>query len=332
MKIYRAIDYQVFNDISQSEIPDSFILLDHIHGFDVNKENSILNFLDRRSAEKQKKYDIKTQYIFNDDVLKNYKNLNIQFSLDAQHSINFSHYDIIDKLTKNKNIKNFVCSFNGADHLSRQFLTSALYKFGWFKHEFCTKNFIASRDRIDGNLDWYTNENTNSFFRKFIISDTQESEMFYNNTHGFSYSPYEHLHNIQVLETPISLSFVQIVSETLGTSYYPFITEKFLYSIVTKGLFVTYGQPGWHDHLEKYYGFKKYDKIFNYEFDQIDNPVVRLVKILEMLSKFERLSEEDWHDLYRMEYETIEYNYDHYFSRGYLHHLKNIDLLNLGDE
>ena len=104
----------------------------------------------------------------------------------------------------------------------------------------------------------------------------------------------------------------------MATSYYPFVTEKFLYSVVTRGLFLAYAQPGWYDYAEKYYGFKRYDRIFDYSFDQIKNPVKRLVKLIEMVSKFSKLSSADWKDLYLMEQDTIEFNYDNYFSGNYL--------------
>jgi hypothetical protein len=104
----------------------------------------------------------------------------------------------------------------------------------------------------------------------------------------------------------------------MATSYYPFVTEKFLYSVVTRGLFLAYAQPGWHAHLEKYYGFKRYTKLFDYRFDLIQNPVERLVELMSMISKFSVLSVHDWHDLYLIEQDTIEYNYNHYYSKDYL--------------
>ena len=103
----------------------------------------------------------------------------------------------------------------------------------------------------------------------------------------------------------------------MATSYYPFVTEKFLYSVVTRGLFLSYAQPGWHSHVEKYYGFKKYTKLFDYRFDNIENPVERLIELITMISKFEKLTPVEWHDLYLLEQDTIEYNYDHYFSGAY---------------
>jgi hypothetical protein len=80
---------------------------------------------------------------------------------------------------------------------------------------------------------------------------------------------------------------------------------------------LSYAQPGWHTHLEKFYGFKKYTKLFDYRFDLIQNPVERLVELMTMISKFSTLSLDEWQDLYLLEQDAIEYNYDHYHSRAY---------------
>jgi hypothetical protein len=66
------------------------------------------------------------------------------------------------------------------------------------------------------------------------------------------------------------------------------------------------------------HGFKAYDKIFDYRFDTVENPVERLMCLVEMLTKFEKLSQDDWMDLYRLETDAIEFNYDHYFSKNYI--------------
>jgi len=134
---------------------------------------------------------------------------------------------------------------------------------------------------------------------------------------------YDHASNIYNLEDKLTQSFIHIVSETMATSYYPYVTEKSLYSIVTRGLFLAYAQPQWHAHLSTYYGFKQYNKIFDYSFDEIKNPVKRLIRLMEMISKFAHLSVDDWVDLYQMEMDAIEYNYDHYFSKRYIECLNN---------
>ena len=136
---------------------------------------------------------------------------------------------------------------------------------------------------------------------------------------------FDHANNIHNLQNKLTQSFLHIVSETMATSYYPFVTEKFLYSIVTRGLFLTYAQPGWHAHIEKYHGFRLYTNLFDYRFDSIINPVERLIEIMTMIGKFSKLTINEWHDLYLLESESLEYNYDHYFSKNYLKSLKQFD-------
>lgn len=46
---------------------------------------------------------------------------------------------------------------------------------------------------------------------------------------------------------------------------------------------------------------------------------------MNMISKFSVLDTDDWQDLYEMEIDTIEYNYDHYFSRRYLQRLETFN-------
>jgi hypothetical protein len=113
---------------------------------------------------------------------------------------------------------------------------------------------------------------------------------FFQNINSFGHVRFEHDQNIRNLENCITQSFVQIISESLATSFVPYITEKFLYSVVTRGLFLSYAQPGWHDYLEKYYGFRKYTQLFDYRFDTIENPIERLVELMTMLSKFSHLT------------------------------------------
>jgi hypothetical protein len=92
---------------------------------------------------------------------------------------------------------------------------------------------------------------------------------------------------------------------------------------VTKNLWIAYAQPGYYEYLEKYYGFKRYSRLFDYKFDSIKNPIKRLIAIIEMLGKFSTLSSDEWHDLYLLEMDTIEYNYEQFYSNKWLEVLKN---------
>jgi hypothetical protein len=314
------ISYLDYSELLNGNITISpgepLVLIDHLEGFDSDLKNPLLDLL----AKKQCTNPVYLQYYI-DSLLKNqYKTLNISFSTELQNSINFlqhKKYNIHPEI----NYKNFVCSFNGTAHIGRKLLVSILQRFNWFDPDYSSKNFSYSSDIINGHISDLSG-NKEIFFRKFFIAD--DSECFFQTKYSFGHDRFNHRNNIYTLENKLTQSFLHIVSETMSTSYYPFVTEKFLYSIVTRGLFLAYAQPGWHNHLEKFYGFKRYTELFDYRFDTIQNPIERLVELMSMISKFSTLSVHDWHDLYLLEQHTIEYNYDHYFTGRYLDCLKEM--------
>ena len=299
---------------------------DHLTGFDENLHSLILTQLVELAYKNNCKI-IYTAYILPDTIKNQYPDLSFYYKEELVGMCGWEelqNYQIHPEI----NYKNFICSFNGSAHVSRKLLVAILKKFGYFSFDYCSKNFSYTPDIVDGHLlDYVGTDET--FYRKFFISNESTdfcktvnsfgNGLFEHNTQFFM--PHEHTQNMNNLEFKITESFLNIVSETMATSYYPFVTEKFLYSIVTRGLFLSYAQPGWHTHVEKYYGFKKYNKLFDYRFDTIQNPVKRLVEMITMISKFSRLSVSDWHDLYLLEQDTIEYNRDHYFSLGYRKYL-----------
>jgi hypothetical protein len=299
------------------------MLFDHLDGFDANLTNCLLVTLTNKIEKLSVSLPVNFFYcqILDDMVKANYPTLNIKFNFQAQHK---ELWEPFKKYNQHPDInyKNFICSFNGSDHVSRKLLTAILERFGYFNTEYCSKNFGFTVDKLDGHIHDYVADSDN-FYRKFFIADT--SDVFFNKVNSFGHVQYDHKRNIYNLEHKLTQSFLHIVSETMATSYVPFVTEKFLYSVVTRGLFLAYAQPGWHQHLEKYYGFKRYNKLFDYHFDTIQNPVERLVELITMLSKFSVLSTDEWKDLYLLQQDEIEYNYNHYFSGDYLKHLKQYE-------
>jgi hypothetical protein len=287
-------------------------LVDHLGGFDSTLRCSLLDTLSRKIKSS---CNVVTEYTLTTRIKNNYPNLNFVYDnklwCDSNYIDTFKNYNAHPELT----FQNFICSFNGTPHVARKLLVSALEKFKYFNPKYCSKNFSYTTDILDGHIFDYVGEH-NNFYRKFFIAD--DSKIFFQSINSFGHVQYNHAQNIYNLESKLTSSFLHIVSETMATSYYPFVTEKFLYSIVTRGLFLAYAQPEWHMHVEKYYGFKRYTKLFDYRFDSIQNPVERLVELITMISKFNVLSADDWLDLYLLEQDTIEYNYDHYFSGNYL--------------
>lgn len=310
---YPYREFQRFGDM-----PSKFILGDHLGGFDQALNNELLTSLNKFADDNGKFYTIIIDQIYSQNICELYPRLQFQFDLEIFSKYQFHQfhdYKWHPELTHS----NFLCSFNGSPHVSRKFLVAAINRRGWFNAKTCSKNFSFTVDNLDGHVMDYLSPQQCRFYRKFFMD--QHNEDFFSKIYSFGYSAYNHSTNIYNLQHILTNSFLHLVSETMATSYYPFVTEKFLYSVVTRGLFLAYAQPGWHDYSERYYGFRKYDRIFDYRFDSIQNPVERLIELLTMISKFSVLSSDDWRDLYEMEIDTIEYNYDHYFSKKYLDYL-----------
>jgi len=290
-------------------------------GFDISLNCIMLDLLNKSVTSTVTPSTVETEYIFTDNIKTKYNNLNLKFNVDLWTSGNFikefSNYNIHPTI----DFKNFICSFNGTPHVGRKLLVLILNKFGYFSPDYCSKNFQFDLNIIDGHLEDFLTQDQQRFYSKFFLTSNE----FGQQTNSFGHVRFDHKNNIYNLENKITQSFLHVVSETMATSYYPFVTEKFLYSIVTRGLFLAYAQPGWHAHVEKYYGFKPYSKLFDYRFDTIQNPVERLLELITMVSKFSSLSSDDWRDLYLLEQDTLEYNYNHYFGRGYLANLKKYE-------
>jgi hypothetical protein len=285
---------------------------DHLGGFDSGNQNLLLDQINKFACDQRRKITVHTSYILEPSVAKHYDWLEFKLIIFSGWK-QFQNYHTHPVL----NFQNFVCSFNGTSHVSRKLLVSILKKFNYFNEQYCSKNFSLSPDVLDGHIHNYVDLRSD-FYNKFFSFDTDFLESVY----SFKYVRYDHKQNIYNLENKLTQNFLHIVSETMATSFVPLITEKFLYSVVTRGLFLSYAQPGWHSHLETYFGFQRYTKLFDYRFDTITNPVERLVELMCMISKFSMLTPDEWNDLYLLEQDTIEYNYDHYFSGDYLKRLQ----------
>jgi len=258
------------------------------------------------------------------EIQKKYQNINFLFDADFHNDTILRDYVGLSNLVpQDRDIKftNFVSCFNHGPSITRQCLTSSLYKLKMWQDGYCTKYFISPRDQIDGTISLFCKDER--YYRKFIIDDDISADRFYNNaiTNPAPVDNLQRLNNLPPVLDKILPSFVTIVSESIAESYQPYYTEKFLFPIVSRSLWVASAQPKWHHYLTQYYGFKLFNQIFDYSFDSILNPIERTVALVSMLSKFQNLSQDDWIDLYRMEQETIDFNHDHYYSNNYIKHL-----------
>lgn len=304
-KIYDTKDYDWL--LTLKTVPADISLGDHLGGFDSNYRNPILDHLHEYADSP---VNVCLDQVLPPVVKANYPKFRFSTELFAPMWSSLAQY----RQHPAHAFQEFLCCFNGSPNPGRQMLVAALQKFKYFNPTTCSKNFVLTSPSLDGLIEKFSS-NRHRFFKKFFSLDDIE---FLNAVHSFGLVRFDHARNIYNLEKILTSCFVNLVSECQLTSYVPFISEKFLYSVVTRGLFVTYGQPGWHNHVQTYFGFRPFTQIFDYRFDSIINPVERLIELINMLAKFSNLSADDWNDLYEMEVDTIEYNYNHYHSRDWI--------------
>ena len=314
----RTFSYDTIIEKIQNSQSNEVVLVDIINGFNDLYQNSLLERVDQYAKEIQTNIKVYYHQILPEEVKNNYQNLDIIFDLQNQYKRNFKalNFEVPDNT---KNFNNFLCCFLGSEHVSRQFLCSILAKMKIWNNNFCTKNFKFDIDTLDGNVRNFISGDLEKLYNKFFID--QNLKQFYQSINTINYTHCDNKNNFLILQEKINSSFVHVIGECIGTSSVPYVTEKFLQSIITKGLFIGYAQPLWHKTLFDCYGFKPYNKVFNYNFDYEKNPIVRLVKLMEMLLKYQKLSTHDWHDLYHLEKDNLEYNYHHYRSEDYLKNL-----------
>ena len=297
-------NFLIDDNTTEVQIPD------HLGGFNSRYQSPVLDRVINQAGTKP--VVVITEYIVDHRIRDRYPTLDFRFDYEEHRRVldHFTEYTMHPE----RSFDNLVCSFNGSAHVGRQLLVSALHKLNLFDPAYCSKNFASTADQITGHIVKYVGDE-DRYYNKFLVSTDAE---FNQSIYSFGHDRYNHSQNIHTLENPLTQSFVQIVSETRAEDYYPFYGEKFLYSVVTRGLFVAHGQPGWHAMLETCYGFKSYSRVFDYRFDSVLNPIDRLLELMTMISRFRNLSASDLSDLYQLESETLEYNYDHYFSGNYL--------------
>ena len=310
-------------------------LQDHLGGFDSNYKNGLLDTFEPGTT-------IFTEYLLSDHVKSNYSFLNIMF--DAELMIQQNHFQKFVRYAANNILDhklqldrtNFLSSFNMRKYPERQQLVAWLYELGWFDDNFCSKYFM-----IDQCL-----KEVKSLYSKYIGQDYDclpkkiSRQQFYCKIVQFDNHVqypdgvlesvnddplhYRHLDNLITLESKNKKSFVNLVSETQPGNYIPFPTEKFLYPVVHKTLWIAHASPGYHKFLNNYLGFRMY-QCFDYEFDQELDSVDRIGKITQMLKIFSSMTQDEWHSIYQQEKDTIEFNFEHVASGEFIKHLQQFD-------
>ena len=305
-------------------------LIDHFGGFDSDYNNWLLDTFDPGTT-------ILSEYLLPEHVKSKYSDLNILFHANlmiyCNHFGKFVFYAANNTLDHKLQLDrtNFLSSFNMSYYPERQQLVAWLHELGWFNDNFCSKYFAIDQDTVD----------VKSLYSKYIgydydcLSKTIARNYFYCKIVQFDNNVQtpldqqlatvaDYLNNLTTLAKKNKKSFVNLVSETHPGHYVPFPTEKFLYPVVHKTLWVAHAQPGYHKFLNDFMGFRMY-QCFDYEFDQELNSVDRIGKITQMLKKFSTMTQDEWHSIYEQEKDTIEFNFEHVASGKFIKHLQQFD-------
>lgn len=291
---------------------EEFHIIDAIFNFSVL--DNVVEFCRHKGIS-----NIFSMHVFDEYTRMQYPDINFFYKdgLDAGNA-----WQTLKSVTTHPPIKieKFLCSFIGSEEVGRQFVVSILQKMEMFDLEYCSKNFVTTKNTVDGNLRRLSN---NPELHTTLVLTNEEE--FFNNVNSFAYDQKDHNQNTLVLQEKIAKCFVNLVCETSAIGPIVTVSEKCLHSLICRGLFLCYAQKNWHNTFENCYGFKNYTKLFNYSFDQIDNPVERLVELIAMINKFIKLSLSEWNNLYELEKTAIEYNYDHFFSSDYIDSIRQYE-------
>jgi len=305
-----------YNSLPSIELLENVIYLyDHIGNIDSNLSNQSLQKLN----DSNRNFTVYLPFMFDNVLEQRYPNLNLKYHYQDQFNLDFYPFEQYNTHHP-KNIKNFLYSFNGGHSVGRRLLVSILHNLQLFNKKYCSKNFFFNWDNVYGDLEMYLTSDELEFYSHWFVDYDSD---FNNQTINLGYQKNSRHHiNLKPQDKILSESFVNLIAETTPTNYHFYLSEKAFYSIVTRGLFLMYAQPNWYDWFEKYYGFKKFTKIFNYDFDKEQNPVKRIFLLVTQINNFAKLKLHDLHDLHLLEIDTIEYNYNHLMNKGYERVLK----------
>lgn len=212
-----------------------------------------------------------------------------------------------------------LCCFNHHPHVGRQLLLAALWRRGMYDPKHMSKHFSIDAQKIDGYVGEYCAAQDQPWLSLMVDPRARE---FYQSINALEPAEFQEHHlNLPGMLPRVRSAWLNLVSETISTSYVPFITEKFLYSVVSRGLFLAYAQPGWHQQLQDWFGFRGFTTLFDYAFDKIANPIHRVCALLDQIQRFSAMSMADLHDLRLLQRDVVDHNHDHFFSGAWLRHL-----------
>lgn len=171
-------------------------------------------------------------------------------------------------------------SLNGQPHIHRCMIMDELVRRKMHKHAVMTWHYP--------NVDWDW---------KAWKPELLEIEPNWNrdSADSFKYSTFMH--------SALSSSFMNLIAESQADI--PFLTEKTFQQIIYKRPFLTMAGAGIYKDMDKL-GFKRYDEIFDYSFDEVEDSMERGLMIIDQV---ESIIGKNYEAMNRKIMPKLEYNY-----------------------
>mgnify|MGYP007083429990 CR=1 FL=1 len=281
-------------------------LQDHFGSFDYRFRNYFLDLIPDG-------YTVYSEYQFPEEVHRAYPQLQLKFSawlwLYANRIWPIS--DTANLLARPSNRRQtFLSAFFRSNQPERHGIMAMLNDRGWFNPDFCSKHFELDPEQLIRLGIEYDQVDPN--FATTIVK------------HDFV-SPGDHVHNLQTLSEIIQSSFVHFVVETKAwdtTVCFP--TEKFLYAVANRTLWLATAPPNYHKMINQQFGFRLHS-CFDYFFDSRWEQRDRLSLLLEQFQQFSKYTPAQWQQIYAAEQDTLEYNYQRLASMEFFDHVVRSD-------
>jgi len=241
-------------------------------------------------------------------------------SLIQLTSENFKHTFLDKGLHKNtdRNITKYFLSLSRKDNFFRRYLNFKLHDNNLLEKGFISHNRIKEPPEIKEDMDLLRRD-LRSLIKAKRHSKSYASTAFLKHT-LIEKKPIDDKAsstNDYLFHTSYSNKvFFELVNETDVHAHTLFITEKIFKAILSKNIFIVFGNPYTLAFLKKL-GFKTFGHIFDESYDDEKDTFIRLDRILDIVNNLCSIPMTTCKKIYDDNLELLDYNYNHYLNTSW---------------
>ena len=240
----------------------------------------------------------------------------------TKHKSIYKYYNKLKSNSFEKNIKHTVSTFNGSTHPTRTILCILLLKHDLWRNKFCKKAFTENLGVISRILSVEDQ-------KKFAHGLTQKQiKTFLRTSNSIDYNQntrHQPDTNFAILKPLMDQTLINISTPAPNGGKYdtPCPDEKLILPIAAKSIWISFACSGYHQHVKQFYGFKLFENIFDYAFDNVSDVYTRLEKMMSQIVDIHKLPNKQKQQLHDENLDIIEYNYNHLVSGSWIDHFHN---------